>query len=75
MSFALSLFIVTFLHLVVGEMAPKSGLPTGDRGARHRSGRALFITHLAAPVIGSTVAYALVRRAGEDPVERAAARG
>lgn len=77
-SFALSLFVVTFLHLVVGEMAPKSwAIAHPERSA------------LAIGVIGRALAWPLqpllrwmnriannfVRRSGVEPVESAAVGG
>jgi len=78
LSFALSLIVVTFLHLVVGEMAPKSW--------------AIAHPELAAKAIGipsriylwpirpfltlvNNIAGALVRKAGFTPVDRAAVGG
>jgi CBS domain containing-hemolysin-like protein len=77
-AFALSLIVVTFLHLVVGEMAPKSW--------------AIAHPELAAKAIGvssrvylwpirpfltavNNIAAALVRKVGETPVDRAAVGG
>lgn len=77
-AFALSLLVVTFLHLVIGEMAPKSW--------------AIAHPELAATIIGiparafiwpfrpflrwiNSVANALVRRSGVEPVEKAAVGG
>jgi CBS domain containing-hemolysin-like protein len=77
-AFALSLLLVTFLHLVVGEMAPKSW--------------AIANPELSAKVIGiasrvylwplrpflnwvNQIANALVRAVGVTPVERAAVGG
>ncbi|AWB81458.1 hypothetical protein C3B44_03065 [Corynebacterium yudongzhengii] len=77
-SFILSLFVVTFLHLVVGEMAPKSwaiahpekalqliALPARGLATAFRP-LLLWINH---------VANKLVQKAGETPVDRAAAKG
>ncbi|WP_341953487.1 hemolysin family protein [Salinibacterium sp. TMP30] len=77
-AFALSLLVVTFLHLVIGEMAPKSW--------------AIAHPELAATIVGiparafiwpfrpflrwiNSVANALVRRSGVEPVEKAAVGG
>jgi len=77
-AFALSLLVVTFLHLVIGEMAPKSW--------------AIAHPELAATIIGiparaffwpfrpflnwiNSVANALVVRSGVEPVEKAAVGG
>ncbi|GAA1979362.1 hemolysin family protein [Nocardiopsis rhodophaea] len=77
-SFALSLLLVTFLHLVVGEMAPKSwaiahpefsaaliGLPT--RG----------LIRLLRPLLVwvNKIANRLVEASGVEPVDRAAVAG
>jgi CBS domain containing-hemolysin-like protein len=77
-AFALSLLVVTFLHLVIGEMAPKSW--------------AIAHPELAATIIGiparafiwpfrpflrwiNSIANALVLRSGVQPVEKAAVGG
>jgi CBS domain containing-hemolysin-like protein len=77
-AFALALFIATFLHLVVGEMAPKSWAIAHPEKA---------LTLIARPARGfiaafrplltwiNTIANQLVARTGEEPVERAAAKG
>lgn len=77
-SFALSLFIVTFLHLVVGEMAPKSwALAHPETAVRVIAGPARVFITLFRPLLSwiNRMANALVRRTGEVPVERAAAKG
>ena len=77
-SFAVSLFIVTFLHLVVGEMAPKSWALAHPESAVRLIARParVFIT-LFRPLLTwiNSMANALVRRAGQTPVDRAAAKG
>lgn len=77
-AFILALFIVTFLHLVVGEMAPKSWAITHPEAA---------VSIVALPARGfiwlfrpllvwiNKMANDLVRKAGETPVERAGAAG
>lgn len=77
-AFALALFIATFLHLVIGEMAPKSWAIAHPEKA---------LTLIARPARGfiavfrpllawiNQVANRLVAKAGEQPVERAAAKG
>lgn len=77
-SFILALFIVTFLHLVIGEMAPKSWAITHPETALH---------YIAIPARGfiwlfrpllvwiNKMANTLVRRTGETPVDRAGAAG
>ncbi|GAB3694708.1 hemolysin family protein [Corynebacterium nasicanis] len=77
-SFAVSLFIVTFLHLVIGEMAPKSwALAHPETAVRVIAAPARVFITLFRPLLQwiNTMANALVRRAGEVPVERAAAKG
>lgn len=78
LAFGLSLFLITMLHLVVGEMAPKSW--------------AIAHPELSAKIIGlasraymwpirpflrwvNSMANSLVRAVGVEPVERAAAAG
>lgn len=77
-SFAFSLFFVTFLHLVVGEMAPKSwAIAHPERAAKLVSptGRA-FIWVVRPLLVGiNTLANKLVAASGVTPVDRAAAGG
>ena len=77
-SFALSLFLVTFLHLVVGEMAPKSwAIAHPERAAKLVSplGRALAWV-LRPLLLGiNKIANRLVAASGVEPVDRAAAGG
>lgn len=77
-SFALSLFFVTFLHLVVGEMAPKSW------AIAHPETSALAIGVVSRayvwpfrPLLGwvNRLANRLVRASGVEPVESAAVGG
>lgn len=77
-SFALSLFLVTFLHLVVGEMAPKSwAIAHPERAAKLVSplGRALAFVFRPLLVGINALANRLVAASGVEPVERAAAGG
>lgn len=77
-AFALSLFVVTFLHLVVGEMAPKSW------AIAHPEKSALAIGVFARAFIWplkpllrwvNSLANGLVRASGVEPVESAAVGG
>lgn len=77
-AFALSLFVVTFLHLVVGEMAPKSW------AIAHPEKSALAIGVLSRAYIWplkpllrwvNNLANGLVRASGVEPVESAAVGG
>ena len=77
-AFALAMFIVTFLHLVIGEMAPKSWAIT------HPEQSAKMVAIPANAYITAfrwlltwinDAANRLVERAGAEPVYRAAARG
>lgn len=77
-SFALSLFFVTFLHLVVGEMAPKSW------AIAHPETSALAIGVVARAYIWplrpflagiNRIANWLVKKSGVEPVESAAVGG
>lgn len=77
-SFAIALFIVTFLHLVVGEMAPKSW------AIAHPETSALAIGIIARGYIWlfgpflrlvNNLANRLVRASGVEPVESAAVGG
>ncbi|GGK83319.1 CNNM domain-containing protein [Ornithinimicrobium pekingense] len=77
-SFALSLLLVTFLHLVVGEMAPKSwAIAHPERAAKLVSpaGRA-FVWVVRPLLLGiNTLANRLVAASGVTPVDRAAVGG
>lgn len=77
-AFALSLFVVTFLHLVVGEMAPKSW------AIAHPEKSALAIGVISRAFIWplkpllrwvNSLANGLVRASGVEPVESAAVGG
>ncbi|WP_122260992.1 CNNM domain-containing protein [Ornithinimicrobium cerasi] len=77
-SFAVSLFLVTFLHLVVGEMAPKSwAIAHPETAAKLVSpaGRA-FIWVVRPLLVGiNSLANRLVAASGVTPVDRAAVGG
>ncbi|WP_289019811.1 CNNM domain-containing protein [uncultured Ornithinimicrobium sp.] len=77
-SFALSLLLVTFLHLVVGEMAPKSwAIAHPELAAKLVGipGRA-FVTVVRPLLVGvNSLANRLVRASGVTPVDRAAVGG
>lgn len=77
-SFVLSLVFVTFLHLVVGEMAPKSWAiahPETSAKAVALAGRA-YLWPLR-PLLGwvNRIANRLVAASGVEPVDRAAVGG
>ncbi|ALC05592.1 hypothetical protein CDES_05810 [Corynebacterium deserti GIMN1.010] len=77
-AFILALFIVTFLHLVIGEMAPKSwAIAHPETALRAISIPARGFINLMRPLLQwiNKMANALVRKAGETPIDRAAAGG
>lgn len=77
-SFALSLFIVTFLHLVVGEMAPKSwAIAHPERSAKSIGVIAQTLAWPLRPLLRwmNAIANRLVRASGVEPVESAAVGG
>ncbi|ANE03763.1 CNNM domain-containing protein [Corynebacterium crudilactis] len=77
-AFILSLFIVTFLHLVIGEMAPKSwAIAHPETALRAIALPARGFINLLRPLLQwiNKMANALVRKTGETPVDRAAAGG
>ncbi|WP_220432309.1 CNNM domain-containing protein [Falsirhodobacter xinxiangensis] len=77
-SFALALFVVTFLHLVVGEMAPKSwAIAHPERSARSISVIAQGLAWPLRPLLRwmNGIANSLVRASGVEPVESAAVGG
>ncbi|BAF54251.1 CNNM domain-containing protein [Corynebacterium glutamicum] len=77
-AFILSLFIVTFLHLVIGEMAPKSwAIAHPETALRTIAIPARGFINLFRPLLQwiNKMANALVRKVGETPVDRAAAGG
>ncbi|AZI59122.1 DUF21 domain-containing protein [Nakamurella antarctica] len=78
LAFGLSLLIVTFLHLVVGEMAPKSWAIAHPETAATATGipSRLYIA-IFRPLLGwvNNIANSLVRASGVEPVESAAVGG
>ena len=74
-SFALALLLVTFLHLVVGEMAPKSwAIAHPERSATMLAipMRAVMWVFRPVLVLLNDAANALVRRVGVEPVDEVA---
>ncbi len=77
-SFILALFVVTFLHLVVGEMAPKSwAIAHPESALRFIALPARGFITMFRPLLTwiNRIANGLVKAAGEEPVDRAAASG
>jgi CBS domain containing-hemolysin-like protein len=77
-AFALSLFAVTFLHLVIGEMAPKSwAIAHPELAARLIGIPSRGFTFFLRPFLlwVNAIASRLVARTGVDPVDRAAVGG
>ncbi|RRH73034.1 DUF21 domain-containing protein [Falsigemmobacter faecalis] len=77
-SFAMALFVVTFLHLVVGEMAPKSwAIAHPERSARSIGVIAQALAWPLRPLLHwmNVIANSLVRASGVEPVESAAVGG
>lgn len=77
-AFALSLLFVTFLHLVIGEMAPKSwAIAHPELAARiiGKPSRAFVWLFRPFLVWVNAIANALVARSGVAPVDRAAVGG
>jgi CBS domain containing-hemolysin-like protein len=73
--FVLALFIVTFIHLVVGEMAPKSwAIAHPERSATLLAMPMRAFMALVRPLLRAlnAAANALVRRVGVDPVDELA---
>lgn len=78
LAFALSLLVVTFLHLVVGEMAPKSWAIAHPETAAKMIGipSRIFIWPLRPLLMWvNSIANRLVRASGVTPVESAAVGG
>lgn len=78
MAFALSLFLVTFLHLVVGEMAPKSWAIAHPETSALSIGliSRAFIWPLRPLLVWvNKIANGLVKASGVEPVESAAVGG
>ncbi|WP_278237390.1 hemolysin family protein [Isoptericola sp. AK164] len=77
-AFVLSLLLVTFLHLVVGEMAPKSWAITHpERSAMLIAPPARAFIWVFRPLLGwiNRMANKLVAAVGVEPVDRAAVGG
>ncbi len=77
-AFALALFVVTFLHLVVGEMAPKSwAIAHPERSALAIGVIARAYVWLLRPLLSTVnrIANRLVKATGVEPVESAAVGG
>lgn len=77
-AFALALFIVTFLHLVIGEMAPKSwAIANPERSAQAIGIMARAYTWPLRPLLRwiNRIANRLVKASGVEPVESAAVGG
>ncbi|MGJ9423632.1 CNNM domain-containing protein [Aeromicrobium sp. CF3.5] len=78
LAFALSLLLVTFLHLVVGEMAPKSwAIAHPERAARLIGIPARSFTWVVRPLLlwVNAIANRLVARTGVEPLDQAAVGG
>nr|WP_205708869.1 hemolysin family protein [Kineococcus siccus] len=76
LGFVLALFVVTFLHLVVGEMAPKSwAIAHPERSALLLAIPMRLFTTVFRPLLLAlnAAANALVRRAGATPADEVAA--
>ncbi|NJP65041.1 CNNM domain-containing protein [Streptomyces spiramenti] len=77
-AFALSLLFVTFLHLVIGEMAPKSwAIAHPERAAVLIGPPSRALARVFRPLLRwiNTMANRLVAASGVTPVDRAAAGG
>lgn len=77
-AFGLSLFFITMLHLVVGEMAPKSwAIAHPERSAKFIGIASRVYMWPIRPFLiwVNAIANGLVRRVGVEPVERAAVGG
>lgn len=77
-AFALSLLVVTFLHLVVGEMAPKSwAIAHPELSARIIGIPSRFFVNVFRPLLRwvNAIANQLVAATGVEPVDRAAVGG
>lgn len=78
LAFAASLFVVTFLHLVIGEMAPKSWAIAHPETAAKLIGvgSRIYIWPLKPfLLVVNSIANLLVKSVGVTPVERAAVGG
>ena len=77
-AFMLALIVVTFLHLVIGEMAPKSwAIAHSEVAAKATSKAARALTWPLRPFLLwiNHIANKLVKASGVEPVEKAAAGG
>jgi len=77
-AFALSLLVVTFLHLVVGEMAPKSwAIAHPELSARIIGIPSRLFVNVLRPLLRwvNAIANRLVAATGVEPVDRAAVGG
>ena len=77
-SFILALLIVTFLHLVIGEMAPKSwAIAHPETAAKATSIVARAYIWVLSPLLNwiNKIANRLVAASGHEPVDRAAVGG
>lgn len=77
-AFMLALILVTFLHLVIGEMAPKSwAIAHPETAAKATSMTARAMTWPLRPLLLwiNRIANRLVKASGVEPVEKAAAGG
>ena len=77
-SFLFSLLFVTFLHLVIGEMAPKSwSIAHPERSAKLVALPARAFIFMVKPLLHfvNVVANGLVKASGVEPVDRAAVGG
>ncbi|MGY1691382.1 hemolysin family protein [Geodermatophilus sp. SYSU D01105] len=73
--FVLALLVVTFIHLVVGEMAPKSwAIAHPERSATLLAGPMRAFMAVSRPLLRAlnTAANALVRRVGVEPADEVA---
>ncbi|QNE89985.1 DUF21 domain-containing protein [Corynebacterium incognita] len=78
LAFVLALFIVTFIHLVVGEMAPKSwAISHPEQALKAIALPARGCAWLFRPLLTwiNNMANKMVRWTGEEPVDRAGAAG
>ncbi|MEE2814150.1 MAG: CNNM domain-containing protein, partial [Actinomycetota bacterium] len=77
-AFMIALIVVTFLHLVIGEMAPKSwAIAHPETAARATGITARALTWPLRPLLLwiNRIANRLVKASGVEPVEKAAAGG
>lgn len=77
-AFMIALIVVTFLHLVIGEMAPKSwAIAHPETAAKATGTAARVLTWPLRPFLLwiNTIANKLVKASGVEPVEKAAVGG